>query len=123
MKNCLAGYGRALAYNRSRVWSMRKDGTRVATLQVARRYGDPLPNIVQLRGARNRDAGLEVWWAARQWLNAHDLPRIATEQRTRDAAPFDRATWIALWRPYWLAKGRIPDWLPLRPSRGALHTL
>jgi hypothetical protein len=37
--------------------------------------------------------------------------------------PLDRATWRSLWRPYWLAKRRIPEWLPIAPSRGALSTL
>jgi hypothetical protein len=24
-----------------------------------------------------------------------------------------RASWLSIWRPYWLAKRRIPDWLPI----------
>ncbi|MBO0764269.1 MAG: hypothetical protein J2P50_06750 [Hyphomicrobiaceae bacterium] len=123
MKNCVPKYGCALAHNRLRLWSVRKDGVRVATLEVARPFGEPLPNVVELRAARNRAAGVEVWWAARQWLNAHDLPRIGMEQRPKGAVPFDHATWIALWRPYWLAKGRIPHWLPLSPSPAALRAL
>jgi len=117
MKNCVAEYGRTLAHDRSRVWSMRRDGVRVATLQVARTGRDPLPNIVQLEAAGNRRAGVEVWWAARQWLNAHDLPRLETDARSWDTVPLDRETWVALWRPWWLALRRIPEWLPLRPSR------
>jgi hypothetical protein len=96
---------------------MRRDGVRVATLQVARRGRDPLPNIVQLEAARNKGAGVELWWAARQWLDAHDLPRLETDARPWDTVPLDRATWVALWRPWWLAQRRIPEWLPLRPSR------
>jgi hypothetical protein len=37
--------------------------------------------------------------------------------------PLDRETWVSLWRPYWLAKRRIPDWLPIAPSREALEAL
>jgi hypothetical protein len=30
---------------------------------------------------------------------------------------------MSLWRPYWLAKRRIPHWLPIAPSREALEML
>lgn len=123
MRNCLRTYGENLAHNRSRLWSVRKDGQRVGTLDVAFRFGDPLPHVVQLKGATNSKAPFEIWWAARQWLNMHDLSRLNTQQKTWDSAPLDRATWLALWRPYWLAKRRIPDWLPLAPSRKALEKL
>jgi hypothetical protein len=124
MRNCVASYGYTLAHNRSRLWSMQRDGRRVATLQVARRYPDPLPSIVQLQTARNQNATVEMWWAARRWLNAHDLPRIRTNERSLlHAAPLHRASWVAFWRPYWLGRRRIPDWLPLSPSRAALNLL
>jgi hypothetical protein len=38
MRNCLRTYGYNLAHNRSRLWSVRRDGQRVATLRVASRY-------------------------------------------------------------------------------------
>jgi hypothetical protein len=123
MRNCLRGYGYHVAHNRSRLWSMRKDGQRVATLSVAIRYGDPLPAVVQLKAAGNAEAPPEVWWAARQWLHMHDLSQVHTECREWGSVPLDRATWISLWRPYWLAKRRIPQWLPLTPSRAALEAL
>jgi hypothetical protein len=123
MKNCLRSYGYNLAHNRSRVWSMRKDGQRVATLNVAVRYGDPLPNIVELKAAGNAEAPTEVWWAARQWLHMHDLTQIDTKRRDRGTVPLDRVTWRSLWRPYWLAKRHIPEWLPLAPSRAVLDAL
>ena len=37
MKNCLNTYGYNLAHNRSRLWSVRMNGRRVATLRLARR--------------------------------------------------------------------------------------
>ncbi|MFB9266878.1 hypothetical protein ACFFWD_27575 [Bradyrhizobium erythrophlei] len=123
MRNCLRTYGYNLTHNRSRLWSVRRDGHRVATLRVACRFRDPLPNIVELKGAGNREVPRELWWAARQWLNLHDLSRINMEQRNWGSAPLDRATWQAIWRPYWLAKRRIPGWLPITPSRDALDAL
>ena len=102
---------------------MRRDGQRVATLSVAIRYRDPLPSIVQLKAAGNTEAPLEVWWAARQWLHMHDLSQVDTKRRDWGTVPLDRATRISLWRPYWLAKRRFPEWLPFGPSRAALEAL
>jgi hypothetical protein len=123
MRNCLRTYGYNLTHNRSRLWSVRRDGQRVATLSVAFRYRDPLPNIVALKGAGNVEVSQEVWWAARQWLHMHDLSQINMPRRNWGTVPLDRATWTSLWRPYWLAKRRIPGWLPIAPSRDALEAL
>jgi hypothetical protein len=123
MRNCLNSYGDNLAHNHSRLWSVRRDGERVATLRISCRYRDPLPNIVELKGAGNGEVSREVWWAARQWLHTHDLSQINTRPRRWGTAPLDRASWLALWRPYWLAKRRIPEWLPIAPSRAALEML
>jgi hypothetical protein len=123
MKNCLKTYGANLAHNRSRLWSVRMNGRRVATLQTGHQFSDPLITIRDMAGERNRDVSVEVWWAARQWLNQQDLPAIDTKWHRWGTAPLDAGVWRALWRPYWLAKRRIPMWLPLRPSRRALETL
>lgn len=121
MNNCVRTYGSTLAHNWARLWSVRKDGRRVATLKVGTgRGGDPLLNVIELRAAGNEDVSPEVSWAVRQWMNTHDLARIDTKHRKGGTAPLDRATWISVWRPYWMAKNRIPDWLPLSPSRVAL---
>lgn len=122
MRNCVRTYGDSLAHNRSRLWSVRSDGQRVATLRLGTR-GEPLLNIAELKGPGNTAASLELWWAARRWLHMHDLPQIKIEQRGHDTAPLDRAIWISLWRPYWLAKRRLPQGLPMSPSRKALEAL
>jgi hypothetical protein len=116
MSNCVRRYGEDVAHNRSRLWSVRKDGQRAATLDVALCAGGPLPGVVQLKGAANSKAPFEVWWAARQWLNLHDLSRFDPKLKAWGSANPDRATWLALWRPYWLAKRRFPEWLPLAPA-------
>ena len=123
MKNCLNTYGYNLAHNRSRLWSVRMNGRRVATLRLARHLSDPLIVIRELKAERNRDVSVEVWWAARQWLHQHDLPAIETRHHAWGHAPLDDAAWKSLWRPYWLDKRRIPSWLPLRASRRAVEAL
>jgi hypothetical protein len=100
---------------------MRQNGERVATLRVALPYYSPLPAIVELKGLKNAPAPRELWWVAQQWLQTHDLLRVETDQMV--SADLDRPTWLRLWRPYWLAKRRIPDWLPIAPSRDALEAL
>ena len=123
MKNCLNSYGYNVAHNRSRLWSVRMNGGRVATLRLAQYLSDPLIVIRELKGERNQDVSVEVWWAARQWLHQHDLPAIDTKWRVWGEAPLDPNAWRSLWRPYWLAKRRLPAWLPLAPSRKALEAL
>jgi hypothetical protein len=123
MKNCLRSYGNNLAHNRSRLWSVRREGARVATLKVACGFRDPLPMIVELNGAGNADVPPELWSVARRWLNMHDLSRIDMGRRKWGTAPLDRSIWRSLWRPYWLARRQIPEWLPIAPSRAALGAL
>ena len=115
MRNCLCTFGYRLAGNRSRLWSVQKDGQRVATLSIGKRYYDPLLNVVEVKAADNVDASREIWWAARQWLHRHDVPSL-WDNRLPRPAPLDRAAWVSTWRPYWVAKRKIPDWLPLSPS-------
>lgn len=123
MRNCVREYGRQVASNRQRLWSIRRDGRSVATLSVGPRYRQPILDIVQLAGPANAEASKEIWLAARRWLAQHDLAAIDSSRVASGVSPLDRAAWIALWRPYWLERRRIPNWLPLAPSRRALESL
>ena len=123
MRNCVRTYGDDIAHNRSRLWSVRRGGERVATLEIRAGYHDPLVNVYQLKGPGNAAVPRELWWVARRWLFLHDLPQIETGRVRWRRAPLDSSAWRALWRPYWLAKRRIPAWLPLAPSRVALEAL
>ena len=123
MRNCLRAYGESILYNRSRIWSVRKDGTRIACLSLGQSHGDELTAITQLQARNNGEVPRDVALAARKWFNTHDLSVINPDRRSWNAVPPDRQTWTDLWRPYWIAKGRLPDWLPLSPSRAALNSL
>ena len=122
MQNCVRSLSWGVRQNRLRLWSVRRGGERVATLQLGRRYGDPLLQVVQLKGPKNATASAPVWWAARKWLHGHDLSVIAPVT-FKEALPLDRRGWIELWRPYWIAKQRLPVWLPLAPSAKAISDL
>jgi hypothetical protein len=123
MKNCLCTYGRHVAHNRTRFWSIRRGAHRVATLRVTKAIQGPLLTLRELRAAQNKQAPVEIWWAATRWLHQHDLSRIDIQQVDWETAQFDACAWRQLWRPYWLAKRRIPSWLPLKPSYEALWAL
>jgi PcfJ-like protein len=123
MKNCLRGYGDCLAHKRCRLWSVRKDDVRIATLEISGASGDPMPTISQMQGPSNNDVALEIWWAARRWLHDHDLPQIKSPRLAWGQAPLDPTAWAALWKPYWLAKRRFPNWLPRAPSRSMLNSI
>ena len=121
MKNCVRTYGDKLTHGHARLWSVRKDGARVATLQLGGSKGQPLVTIHEMKAPRNREAPPEVWQAAGRWHRQHELFFIG--DRARSNIPPDRKMWFELWKPYWLAKKGLPDWLPIRPARWALRAL
>ena len=123
MKNCVRDYGEELALGRSRLWSVERRGARVATLCTTWWRGDPLPSIGDLKLSRNRKAPPELWLAARKWLNGQELLHLSHWKKSWPASNLDPAMWIELWRPYWLAKQRFPEWLPLKPLPEALDAL
>lgn len=123
MNNCLCSYGHNLAHNRSRLWSVRKDRARVADLSIAKYGNDPLLAVGELQLANNKEAPIELWLIARQWLDCHDLRRIDIKRHEWNTVPLDGKLWRSFWRPYWLAKRCFPSWLPLTPSRPALKAL
>lgn len=123
MNNCVCSYGHSLAHNWTRLWSIRRDGVRIATVSVIRSGDDPLPMIGELQLAGNKKAPVALWLIARRWLNDHDLQGVDMRQYKRGQAPLDPILWRSFWRPYWLAKRGFPQWLPLAPSRAALRAL
>ncbi|MBP6013602.1 MAG: PcfJ domain-containing protein [Alphaproteobacteria bacterium] len=123
MKHCVADYVDSIAHDCCRIWSMRRDGIRVATVEVGRPTEDPLPAIAQLKAAHNGIVGTEVWLIARRWLNAHDPLAISRPARAWGTVPLDRCAWRKTWRYYWLSKKCIPSWLPLTPSYDAMSQL
>lgn len=123
MQNCLRTLGYHVSHGASRFWSVRRDGRRIATLKLFRRQREPLPNIHEMAAPRNQLTTPDVWWAAQKWLRSHDLLAVDRTIRPWNSPPLGTAVWTELWRPYWIAKKRIPAWLPLRPTRAVLNAL
>src|SRR5262249_40397692 len=123
MENCLRTYDYDVVGDHCRLWSVRREGQRIASFEVRRDRDRPLLHIAQLNGMRNEPAPIEIGWLATRCLHQHDLPSIRPEPRPHEAAEPDTAAWRRLWRPYWLAKRRLPSWLPLGPSWAAFFAL
>lgn len=121
MENCLATYGGRISSNQSRIWSVRRSGQPVATIEVGRtpyRRHDTFVGVLQMRGFRNAAVTDEVRdivarWQMRQDLRNEPMGSFGTERELHQA-------WIAMWRPYWRAKRRIPEWLPLKRRLNSL---
>lgn len=119
MGNCLATYGSALARNDSSLWSIRRQGERVATLELYRCEGQCIPIVAQIKAAGNEEAAEDVWRAAYQWLaqQPFNVPMAPAPDEL-----ISRPEWQAMWLPYWRAMG-VKSWLPVAPSRTALWML
>lgn len=112
MKHCLRTYSASIADNTSCIFSIQRDGQRIATLELGKMGSSPLIDVVQLCGEKNATVAPEVWLAARRWLAGQQLPALKLRIENRYFSQ-QNAVWIAMWKPYWLAKRRIPHWLPL----------
>jgi hypothetical protein len=122
MNNCVASYAWKIKGDESRIWSVRQTGERVGTLEVGYCEDHPLLSITEISGKNNTILPKEVWIAARRWLNSHDISRLASYGPPR-LAEMSRSRWSKVWRPYWLAKRCIPEWLPLSPSWKAFNNI
>ncbi len=123
MRHCVGSYGDFIASNETRVWSVTKDGARVATLSIGQRSGEPFPSITELAGAGNAPVSKAAWRAVRRWLHAQDSLEVDSARVITIPDRFDQATWRALWRPYWIAQRSVPDWLPLCARTDAFYAL
>lgn len=98
MDNCLDIYGAKLRLNRSSVYSVRRDGERVAVIEIGPHQEDhSKPALLQLRARRNRRASADLWNAAYLWLGARQS-RQAPSPLPSGARV--RAGTLELWKPY-----------------------
>ncbi|MBI1650075.1 PcfJ domain-containing protein [Hyphomicrobium sulfonivorans] len=111
MQNCADQYADRLASDRCRLFSIRRHGDHIATLEIgphAREAG--MLTITQLKGRHNLAAPLEVWQAAYAWLAGQtNLRRMPP--RTFPDRQFDNAAWTDMLADYRAATEGAP-WLP-----------
>ncbi|MBI1186638.1 MAG: hypothetical protein GC206_04795 [Alphaproteobacteria bacterium] len=123
MNHCVRNYGEDVALNRNRLYSIRHEGARVATMRLYTPPRHPLPQIAELQGPDNHAAPIAVWLAARRFVDSCDPAALELTPRRWDDAALSPPAWRALWREYWLAMRRVPDWLPLAGTRAHIHAL
>lgn len=111
MHNCADQYAERLARERCRLFSIRRKGQHVATLEVGphpREAG--MLSVTQLKARHNMPASNEVWQTAYRWLAAQrDLKRapiLVPPER-----PLDPDAWSEIMLPYRRARRGAP-WLP-----------
>ena len=111
MQNCTDQYADRLARDKCRLFSVRRRGQRIATLEIGPHVRETgVLSVTQLKARQNMPAALEVWQASHAWLSQQTglrrLPPMAVPDR-----PFDTSLWQSLMAPYRLAQRGAP-WLP-----------
>lgn len=123
MRHCVRIYGRYLAENSCRLWSIRRDGVHVATVELGLSAEAPFPHIEQIKLRDDKRAPEGLWQLTRRWLDSHDFALFLPRHDYDVEPPARLDTWRRMWRPYWLSKRRIPSWLPLYHTGDAAWAL
>lgn len=122
MQNCTDQYADRLARDKCRLFSVRRRGVRVATLEIgphARETG--VLAINQLKARHNMPASAEIWQAAHTWLGTQkDLKRAVT--LNPPSRPLDGEAWQSLTAAYRASQYGAP-WLPERLDTDTLGAL
>lgn len=99
MGNCLDQYGDQVTREHARVFSIRKEGTHVANLEIGFHEDDQsMPMIEQLRGPKNRRAGPELWQAAYKWLGGQTYRPM--KEGVLGGKEIARKIKVGVWKPY-----------------------
>ncbi len=108
MQNCADQYGERIVRDKCRLFSVKRNGTRVATLEIGPHQREAgVLAINQLKSRHNMAASTEVWQAAYTWMASQQalkrLPAMGNCERV-----FDQIAWTKLLRPYRDAKDGAP---------------
>lgn len=115
MHNCADQYAERIVREKCRLFSVKRNGLRVATLEIGphQREGGVLA-ITQLKARHNMAVPLDVWQAAYTWMASQTglrrLPPLAGSERA-----WDQTAWWSLLAPYRNAHGGAP-WIDPTPS-------
>ncbi|MBT9290703.1 hypothetical protein [Prosthecodimorpha staleyi] len=117
MDNCVRGLAGSVAWNRYRVWSVHRNGERLATIGFGTTSLHPFVFIDQVKAKSNRRPDPEVLAAVHGWFEGlQQIRRDTWGKRSPEVNAERPKVWRALWRPYWLERRRLPTWLPLSPN-------
>jgi PcfJ-like protein len=100
LENCLDQYADQLHTGLTAVFSIRKGARRVACVEIGLHDEEvSMPNIVQLRAARNRRAPPEIWQATYSWIGGQRLMPLSPLRHA--PKPMQRIeARRQLWNPY-----------------------
>jgi hypothetical protein len=125
LQNCLESYVRNLASNRCQVWVVRRHGAAVAAVELTTNSGPRhIPIICEVLGCGNGNVPREIWQAVWTWYRGWEFTDANAGRLAERMDVIDRSmAWRRVWRPFWIAHGRYPTWLPISSlSREAWET-
>lgn len=116
MNNCADQYAMAIASDRCRLFSVRREGMRVATLEITPHIRERGAfAIAQLKANCNVPAGLDIWQATYRWMAEQprllDAATLATGVRSEP----DEDVWTQVFGGYRSLHDGAP-WIPSKPT-------
>jgi hypothetical protein len=122
MQNCADQYSDRVARDKCRLFSVRRRGVRVATLEIGPHAREPhMLAINQLKARHNLPAASEIWQTAHAWLATQPELRRTPPLSSPDR-PLNAAAWTSLMQPYRASKDGA-RWLPAKPTVDAFAIL
>lgn len=122
MQNCADQYASRIARDVCRLFSIRRRGVRIATLEIGAHQRElNILAINQLKGRNNMPAPAEIWQAAHAWLGTQEVLRRIPELTLPDR-PLQRTPWKILMEPYRSAKDGA-RWIPPKPTAASFLVL
>jgi hypothetical protein len=106
MHNCVPLYMIPMAEDRCRLFSIRRQGVPLATIEIRGHECAPnVPSIIRLLGIGNKHVGDEVWRAAYKWLAFQAEYRVPTAQSRDGGRQSPNEFWMNVFGAYLEAKG------------------
>lgn len=108
MQNCADQYAERLVRDKCRLFSVKRNGLRAATLEIGPHQREAgVLAITQLKSRHNMAASTEIWQAAYTWMaSQRDLKRIPPLS-VADRS-FEQKAWNDLMQPYRETHGSAP---------------
>ena len=85
MRNCVASYGKRLAHDECRLFSVTRRGRRIATLSIQRFAGSF--SVADIAGPSNRSCPADVRRAAYAWVGTHAPSEASTRSLVYPSSP------------------------------------
>ncbi|MEQ8823358.1 MAG: hypothetical protein RIC14_03195 [Filomicrobium sp.] len=122
MQNCADQYAERLAREKCRLYSIRRKGINIATLEIGPHHRENgVLAINQLKARHNMPASIEVWQAAHSWMAQQSglkrLQPIVSPER-----PFNEKAWREMMAPYRKEKNGA-GWMPPRLTQSSFSRL